>query len=296
MNFFIGCCPDATKRALEKAGVHVVYGLVGLKTHAKAALVVRREGARFRSYVHVGTGNYNARTGLAYTDLSLFTCDPGIATEVGELFNSLTGSSAPLERRERRCMIAPAGMLLGLVELIEREAAHARAGRPSAIRIKVNGLSDEEIVTALERAAAEGVPVDLVVRGICTLRPAPAGEPGDIRIVAGTGRFLEHSRIYHFENGGAPLYFIGSADLRPRNLRRRVELLAPVASEAGRQRLDMLLSLYIEDPTGWDLGSDGTYTQRTVDGVGVQERLVREPVVTDLPKAKWQHALNGAPR
>lgn len=283
-------------RALEKAGVHVVYGLVGLKTHAKAALVVRREAGRFRSYVHVGTGNYNARTGLAYTDLSLFTCDPGIAGDVGELFNSLTGSSVPLERGERGCLIAPAGMLVGLVELIEGEAAHARAGRPAAIRIKVNGLSDEEVVTALERAAADGVRVELVVRGICTLRTAPAGEPGRIRIVAGTGRFLEHSRIYHFANGGRPLYFIGSADLRPRNLRRRVELLAPVTADAGQRLLDGLLSRYIEDPSAWELGGDGTYVQRSAAAVGVQELLVGEVMMAHVPKAKWEHALNTSPR
>lgn len=283
-------------RALERAGVHVVYGLVGLKTHAKAALIVRREGSRLQRYVHVGSGNYNARTGLLYTDLSLFTCDDGVATEVGELFNSLTGSSVPLERSDRACMIAPAGMLAALVEHIEREAAHARAGRPAAIRIKVNGLSDEEVVAALEAAAADGVRVELVVRGICTLRPRPAGEPGHVRVVAGTGRFLEHSRIYHFANGGEPRYFIGSADLRPRNLRRRVELLAPVTSKDGQRRLDELLSACLGDPAAWVLGPDGSYARPDASAPGVQELLLQAMRVADVPKAKWQHALNGGPR
>ncbi|MBA3890276.1 MAG: polyphosphate kinase 1 [Gemmatimonadaceae bacterium] len=283
-------------RALEKAGVHVVYGLVGLKTHAKAALVVRREGSRLRSYVHVGTGNYNARTGLAYTDLSLFTSDAEIVADIGDLFNSLTGSSDPLERRDRRCLIAPAGMLAGLIELIDREAAHARAGRPAAIRIKVNGLSDGELIAALERAAADGVRIDLVVRGICTLRPAPEGSLNRIRVVSNTGRFLEHSRVYYFGNGGAPLYFIGSADLRPRNIRRRVEVLAPVTSEAAQARLDRLLYAYVDDARGWELHHDGSYVQRSAEGPGVQDMLLGETSAAVVAKAKWEHALNGSPR
>jgi polyphosphate kinase len=259
-------------RALETAGVHVVYGLVGYKTHAKAALVVRREQDQLRRYAHVGTGNYNPRTGLHYTDLSLLTADEAITADVADLFNALTGSSAPPERLARGALVAPGQLLHALLEQIEREAAHARAGREARIRIKVNGLSDAEVVRALQRAAQDGVRVELAVRGICTLRPlAPT-----IRVVAHVGRFLEHSRIYHFANGGDPRYYIGSADLRTRNLRRRVELLVPVRDAAARATLDRLLGLYLDDPTAWELTASGTYVRRTGGGLSAQEALMRE--------------------
>lgn len=284
-------------RALEKAGVHVAYGLVGLKTHAKGALVVRREAGRLRRYVHVGTGNYNPNTGRAYTDLSLFSADEHLAADVADLFNSLTGSSAPLDRTANGALVAPAGMLTGLLSLIEHEAANARAGHPAAIRIKVNGLSDPEVVRALERAADDGVVVDLVVRGICTLRPPPRGAGRPVRVVATTGRFLEHSRIYHFANGGSPRYYIGSADLRPRNLRRRVELLAPVHDASACARLDALLTLYLSDPTAWELGHDGSYVQRLGSGPGAQDALLTGAAGPPArANAKWEHALSPAAR
>ncbi|MEP6618331.1 MAG: polyphosphate kinase 1 [bacterium] len=262
-------------RALEKAGGNVVYGLVGLKTHAKVALVVRREGERLRQYVHVGTGNYNARSGEQYTDLSLFSGREALAADVADLFNELTGSSRPPQGLSHGALVAPHQLLPAVLGLIDREAAHARAGRPASIKIKVNGLSDSEVVRALYRAADAGVTIDLIVRGICTLRPVTAGSSAHIRVVSVVGRFLEHSRIYRFENAGEPDYFIGSSDLRPRNLRRRVELLVPVLDAALRARLDRVLELYLTDATGWDLATDGRYEQRDRGALAAQTLLAR---------------------
>jgi len=259
-------------KALEYAGGHVVRGIVGFKNHAKVALVVRREGGVLRRYVHVGTGNYNTRSGEQYTDLSLFTTNDLIASDVADLFNELTGSSEAPRRTSRALLIAPSHLLTGILERIDREAAFARAGRPARITAKLNGLSDPDVVRALYRASRDGVDVDLVVRGICTLRPGVPDLSDRIRVVSIVGRFLEHSRIYRFANGGEPRYFIGSADLRPRNLRRRVELLAPITDGRHRRMLDDLLARYVSDPTGWDLQGDGTYKHRS-GGVGTQESL-----------------------
>ena len=260
-------------RALEKAGVHVVYGLVGIKTHAKAALVVRREAGQLRRYAHVGTGNYNARTAQAYTDVSLLSADEALTGDIADLFNGLSGSSAAPEGLSRGALVSPVQLLPALLERIEREAAHARAGRAARIRIKVNGLSDAEVVRALCRAAQDGVRIELAVRGICTLRPGVPGLSPGVRVVATTGRFLEHSRIFHFENGGDPRYYIGSADLRPRNLRRRVELLVPVRDPDNQDVLDRLLALYLADPTAWELTPTGAYLRRG-RGAGAQDRLL----------------------
>ena len=260
-------------RALERAGGSVVYGLVGLKTHAKTALVVRREGERLQRYVHVGTGNYNPRSGEQYTDLSLFSARDALASDVADLFNELTGSSRPPQGLANGALVAPHQLLPAVLELIERETRNARAGRPSGIAIKVNGLSDSEIVRALYRAADAGVNVDLIVRGICTLRPVTSGASARIRVVSVVGRFLEHSRIYRFENGGTPDYLIGSSDLRPRNLRRRVELLVPILDDQHKRTLDGILQLYLGDETGWDLATDGRYEQRNRDATGAQATL-----------------------
>ena len=259
-------------KALEAAGGHVVRGIVGFKNHAKVALIVRREGGGLRRYVHIGTGNYNTRSGEQYTDLSLFTTNDLIASDAADLFNELTGSSEPPRRTSRVLLIAPTHLLNGILERIDREAAFARAGRPARIAAKLNGLSDPDIVRALYRASCDGVEIDLAVRGICTLRPGVPELSERIRVVSIVGRFLEHSRIYRFANGGDPRYFIGSADLRPRNLRRRVELLAPITDARHRRMLDDLLARYISDPTGWDLRGDGTYKRRA-GGVGTQESL-----------------------
>ena len=256
-------------RTLERAGGSIVYGHVGLKTHAKVALVVRREGERLRRYAHVGTGNYNARSGRQYTDLSLFSARDDLTTDIADLFNELTGSSRPPQGLTHGALVAPHQLLPALLGLITREAGHARAGRRAGIAIKVNGLSDPEIVRALCLAADSGVPVDLVVRGICTLRPR--GQ--NLRVVSIVGRFLEHSRIYRFANDGAPVHMIGSSDLRPRNLRRRVEILVPVSVAEHKDELDRILDLYLDDCTGWDLGPDGAYTRGSHAGRSAQDAL-----------------------
>jgi polyphosphate kinase len=267
-------------RALETAGAHVVYGFVGLKVHAKIALVVRREGATLRRYAHVGTGNYNTRSGRQYTDLSLFSASEALTCDVADLFNALTGSSRPSEGLTRGALVAPVQLLPSVLELIERETRHARAGTSSGIRIKVNGLSDAEVVRALYRASEAGVRVELIVRGICTLRPDVAGRSDTIRVLSVVGRFLEHSRIYRFENAGDPEYFIGSSDLRPRNLRRRVELLVPVLGVPHREQLDRILELYLQDGTGWSLRADGSYVRSASGGPSAQATLAAEADVT----------------
>ncbi|MEO6526880.1 MAG: polyphosphate kinase 1 [Gemmatimonadaceae bacterium] len=257
-------------RALEGAGAHVVYGFVGLKVHAKMALVIRREGAVLQRYAHVGTGNYNTRSGRQYTDLSFFTAAEALTSDVADLFNSLTGSSRPPDRLGHGALVAPVQLLPSVLDLIERETRHARDGRRAGITIKVNGLSDADVVRALYRASQAGVQVQLVVRGICTLRPGIEGLSSNIHVVSVVGRFLEHSRIYRFENDGAPAYYIGSSDLRPRNLRRRVELLVPILGARDREQLDHVLRLYLADRTGWALHGDGQYRRSTSDGPSAQ--------------------------
>ena len=258
-------------RALERAGGSVVYGLVGIKTHAKVALVVRREGERLRRYVHVGTGNYNTRSGRQYTDLSLFSAREDLGADIADLFNELTGSSRPPQGLSRGALVAPHQLLPAMLGLIARETENARAGHAASITIKVNALSDRAVVNALYDAAAAGVSVDLVVRGICTLRPGAHASGGCIRVTSVVGRFLEHSRIYRFGNNGKPVHFIGSADLRPRNLRRRVELLVPIAGAHEAAKLDGILALYLEDATRWELHDDGTYIRRRGSAPGAQQ-------------------------
>jgi polyphosphate kinase len=254
----------AWARSLEHAGIHVVTGLVSLKTHAKLALVVRRQpDGRVRRSVHVGTGNYNAANALVYTDVGLFTADPRITADVHALFNELTGSSHAPRVNLRHLMVAPTDLLGRLLALIDREAAHARAGRPARIRAKLNALSDSTVIQALYRASQAGVEIDLVVRGICTLRPGVPGLSERIRIVSILGRFLEHARIYHFANGGGggaeEEYYIASADWRPRNLRRRVEVVVPVFDPAARGSLDKILTGELAARSAWLLRPDGGY-------------------------------------
>ncbi|HEV8265310.1 MAG TPA: polyphosphate kinase 1 [Gemmatimonadales bacterium] len=252
----------AWARSLERAGIHVVTGLVSLKTHAKLALVVRRAaGGRARRYAHVGSGNYNPDTALVYTDVGLFTADERITADIHTLFNELTGSSHAPRTRFRHLLVAPGELLDRLLALIARETAHARAGRPARIRAKLNGLADATVIQALYAASQAGVDVDLVVRGICTLRPGVPGLSERVRVVSILGQFLEHARIYHFANGGAGAdeYFLGSADWRPRNLRRRVEAMTPVFDAAARAKLDALLSAELANATAWVLQPDGSY-------------------------------------
>src|SRR5437016_4375446 len=270
----------AWARSLEQLGIHVVTGLVNLKTHAKVALVVRRRGGRIRRYAHVGTGNYNPDTARLYSDLGLFTADEDLGADLNVLFNELTGSSRPPQAEFRRLLVAPTNMLRRFLDLIEREAEHARAGRGGRIRVKLNGLADGPVIAALYRASQAGVSVELVVRGICMLRPGVPGLSERIRVTSILGRFLEHARIYHFENGGAAEYYIGSADWRPRNLRRRIEVVVPIRDAAARARLDCILTTELADPTAWELAADGSYTRRPErpgDGASAQERFLEAP-------------------
>ena len=220
---------------LEDAGIHVVYGLVNLKTHAKLCMVVRQEADGIRRYAHLGTGNYNPVTSKVYTDLGLFTADPAILDDVSEVFNYLTGYSN--KRAYRELLVAPVSLRSGMRALIEREAGHARAGRPARIVFKNNAITDTGTIRSLYQASQAGVPIDLIVRGVCALRPGVPGVSETIAVRSIVGRFLEHSRIYYFENGGAPEVFIGSADLMERNLDRRVEVLVPVRDADLRHHL-----------------------------------------------------------
>jgi len=267
-------------RKLEQAGIRVVYGLVELKTHAKIALVVRREAGRTRRYVHIGTGNYNAATATTYTDLGLLSADPDLGADLHDLFNELSSSSRPPQTAFRRILVSPTFLTQRLLQLIAREAEHARKGdREARIRAKINGLADPEIIEALYRASQAGVEVALIVRGVCTLRPGVVGLSERIRVTSVLGRFLEHARIYHFANGGDPEYFIGSADWRPRNLRQRVEVVAPVSDPAARARLDSILELQLTDPTAWDLEPDGNYRRRSPES-GADRRTSQERLLS----------------
>jgi polyphosphate kinase len=222
-------------RALERAGVHVVYGLVGLKTHAKIALVVRREQDGLRRYVHLGTGNYNPVTARIYTDIGLFTADEGFGKDVSELFNYLTGYSR--QERYRKLLVAPVNLRKSLTEMIRREITHIQAGRPAGIVAKFNSMTDTSLIEEMYAASREGVPVDLIVRGVCCLRPGWPGRSETIRVGSIVGRFLEHSRVYRFINGGDEEIYLGSADLMNRNLDRRVEVLFPIEDERIKERL-----------------------------------------------------------
>ncbi|HJQ42165.1 MAG TPA: RNA degradosome polyphosphate kinase [Jatrophihabitantaceae bacterium] len=262
-------------RALERAGCHVVYGVVGLKTHCKTALVVRQEAGQIRRYAHVGTGNYNPKTARLYEDLGFFTADEAICADLTDLFNVLTGYSR--QTRYRSLLVSPQGVRTGLVERIEREIEHARAGRPAHIRFKTNHLVDEQTIDALYRASQAGVRVELLVRTFCTIRAGVPGLSDNITVRSILGRFLEHSRVYYFGGAGRPEYWIGSADLMHRNLDRRVEVLCGVSDRAARAHLrDVLDIAFSADTAAWDLGPDGTWTQSGPDGkVDMQELLMK---------------------
>ena len=248
-------------RQLEQAGCHVVYGLVGLKTHCKLVLVVRAESdGRLRRYVHVGTGNYNPKTARVYEDLGLLTADAHVGADVADLFNHLSGYTR--HRDYETLLVAPDVLRPSLVALIGAEARHAEAGRPNGISIKVNSLVDEEIIDALYEASRAGVGIDLLVRGMCALRPGVPGLSETIRVRSLLGRFLEHSRVYRFVSGGTPEFWIGSADVMDRNLDRRVEALVCVSDETARSRLDRMLELaWSPDVDHWTLAADGAWTR-----------------------------------
>ncbi|GAA4781920.1 RNA degradosome polyphosphate kinase [Microbacterium gilvum] len=265
-------------RKLEKAGVHVVYGLVGLKTHCKLALVIREEKGLLRHYTHVGTGNYNPKTSRIYEDFGLFTCDPEVGRDVTRLFNELSGYA--IEKKFKRLLVAPLHLRKGLLRLIERERRNALAGKPARVRIKVNSMVDEQIIDALYRASIAGVHVDVWVRGICSLRVDLPGVSDNIRVRSVLGRYLEHARIFAFANGGDEEVYIGSADMMHRNLDRRVEALIRVVKPAHIAELGAFFDLAMDDSSAtWHLGAEGVWTRHHVDAEGraladVQDRTM----------------------
>jgi polyphosphate kinase len=252
-------------KSLEEAGVHVVYGIPGLKTHVKAILVARREGDRVREYVHIGTGNYNPTTARLYTDFGLFTADEEIGADVAEMFNFLTGYGRPAEYR--KVLVSPTTMRDRIIEEIEATVEAHRAGQEARIALKMNALADARCIRALYEASQAGVRIELNVRGICCLRPGVPGVSDNIRVVSIVGRFLEHSRVYAFQRGEEIRVLVGSADLMPRNLDSRVELVAPVEDpELRADLLDVLESCFMDNSDAWELDSDGIWTRLSEPG------------------------------
>ncbi|HEY9752300.1 MAG TPA: polyphosphate kinase 1, partial [Coleofasciculaceae cyanobacterium] len=248
-------------RTLEESGVHVVYGLVGLKTHTKTVLVVRQEGENIRRYVHIGTGNYNPKTARLYTDLGLLSCRQDLGADLTDLFNFLTGYSR--QQSYRKLLVAPVNMRDRMLTLIQREIGHAEAGQPGRIIAKMNSLVDPTIIQALYRASQSGVQIDLIIRGICCLRPGVPELSENIRVISIIGRYLEHSRIFYFHNNGDEETFIGSADWMPRNLDRRVEAVVPIEDPDIAKDLQEILGILLADNRqAWELQADGNYTQR----------------------------------
>ncbi|MEO9226521.1 MAG: polyphosphate kinase 1, partial [Gemmatimonadaceae bacterium] len=280
-------------RTLEDYGVHVAYGLPGLKTHAKATLVVRRDSDGIRRYVHVGTGNYNSKTARLYTDVGLLTASRSVGADITDLFNALTGFSR--QRLYRKVLVAPANMRARFLDLIGREAELARAGKTGRIIAKMNSIVDEQVIEALYDASRAGVEIDLIVRGICCLRPGIKGASENIRVISVIGRFLEHSRVFYFANDSDPEYYIGSADWMTRNFDRRVEAVVPVDDILLHEKLHSMLTTSLEDNReAWDLGADGVYTQRTPRGDPVratQEIFLHDPWGSDAAPAEAEPQL-----
>jgi polyphosphate kinase len=247
-------------RVLEQEGVHVTYGLLGLKTHSKIALVVRKEGENIRRYMHLGTGNYHHITANLYEDMGMFTCDPDIGADASDLFNYLTGYS--LKKDYRKLMIAPINMRSRFILMIDREIDHVKNGKEGRLIFKTNALVDPEIIKKLYLASQAGVKIDIISRGICSLRPGIKGLSENIRVISILGRFLEHSRIFYFHNDGKPQIYMGSADLMPRNLNQRVEILFPVESPTlVREVFKDILEVYLSDNVkARVMNPDGTYT------------------------------------
>ncbi len=279
-------------RTLEDYGVHVAYGLPGLKTHAKTTLVVRREPDGIRRYVHVGTGNYNSKTARLYTDLGLFTVSRSIGADITDLFNALTGFSR--QRLYRKILVAPANMRDRLMEMIQRETALASVGKKGRIIAKMNSIVDEQIIEALYDASRAGVEIDLIVRGICCLRPGIPGASDNIRVMSVIGRFLEHSRLFYFANDSEPEYYIGSADWMTRNFDRRVEAIVPVDDVLLHEKLHSILTTSLTDNReAWDLAPDGSYTQRQPGDAPVratQDIFLRDPWGGAPPDARTEDA------
>jgi len=251
-------------KQLERSGVHVVYGVIGLKTHTKILLVVRREKNELKSYAHIGTGNYNSKTSSLYTDIGILTAREEFSQDLVELFNYLTGFSK--QQNFRKLLVAPVTLRKGMEALIRREIDHARAGRGGHLRAKMNALVDPAIIALLYEASQAGVAIELIVRGMCSLRPGVTGVSESIQVVSVIGRFLEHSRLFWFANAGNPEMYFGSADWMPRNLDRRVEAVAPVEDPQHREQLERLLDLYLNDSAAWHMQSDGQFLQRQPEG------------------------------
>ena len=261
-------------KQLEASGVHVVYGVLGLKTHTKILLVVRKEKERLNSYVHIGTGNYNSKTSSLYTDIGLLTARPEFGADLVELFNYLTGFSK--QQSFRRLLVAPVTLRSRMEDLIRREIEHAQAGRGGRIRAKMNALVDPAIIALLYEASQAGVMIDLVVRGMCSLRPQLEGISDNIQVVSVIGRFLEHSRLFWFGNGGEPELFFGSADWMSRNLDRRVEAVAPIEDPKLRHQLEQAIDLYLNDTGAWHMDNQGKFSQRQLEG---EQHLVQREMM-----------------
>jgi polyphosphate kinase len=272
-------------RKLEKAGVHVVYGLVGLKTHCKLAHVIREENGVLRSYSHIGTGNYNPKTSRIYEDFGLFTADDQVGRDLTRLFNELSGYA--IEKKFKRLLVAPLHLRKGLLRLIERERRNAAAGKKARVRIKVNSMVDEQIIDALYRASQAGVQVEVWVRGICSLKPGVEGMSENIVVRSILGRYLEHSRIFSFHNDGDPLTYIGSADMMHRNLDRRVEALVRVTAPAHLEELHDLFDLAMSEATSsWRLEADGEWVRRSVDNDGKPLIDIQDRTMTNVQKRR----------
>jgi polyphosphate kinase len=287
---------------LEKAGVHVVYGLVGFKTHTKTSLIVRQEGDGVRTYAHIGTGNYNSKTAGLYTDLGLLTCDPRLTSDLVQVFHYLTGRS--IKHDFDQLLIAPTNMRRRFLELIDRETAHAqdwqaRGGDPDdpqrpRIVAKMNSLEDREICHKLYEASQAGVSIDLIVRGFCSLRPGAEGLSENIRVVSIIGRFLEHARIYYFHNAGEPDYYIGSADWMYRNLNNRIECITPIYDRTAQARLGQILDIMLADQRqAWDMQSDGSYIQRQPAPDQPEAQLGSQGVLMRLARQETGHPIEG---
>jgi polyphosphate kinase len=277
-------------RKLEKAGVHVVYGLVGLKTHCKLALVIREEDGVLRHYSHIGTGNYNPKTSRIYEDFGLFTTDGQVGKDLTRLFNELSGYA--IEKKFKRLLVAPLHLRKGLLRQIDKERRNALDGRPSGIRIKVNSMVDEQIIDALYRASQAGVKVDILVRGICSIKPGVEGMSENITVRSILGRYLEHSRIFAFHNDGDPQIYIGSADMMHRNLDRRVEALVRVVAPAHINELTDLFDLAMNPATSsWWLGADGEWTRHSLDDEGKPLLDLQDYTMASVPRRRRARAV-----
>jgi polyphosphate kinase len=270
-------------RQLERSGVHVVYGVLGLKTHTKITLVMRREQEKLQGYCHIGTGNYNSKTSGLYTDLGILSCNDELVKDLVDLFNYLTGFSK--QQHFHQLLVAPVTLRRRMQELIQRETEHARAGMPAVIKAKMNALVDPGIIALLYEASQAGVKIDLVVRGMCSLLPGVEGISDNIRVISVIGRLLEHSRLFWFANAGQPELFLGSADWMPRNLDRRVEAVVPVLDQNLCMQLEWLMQLYLDDQQAWLMQPDGSYVVCNPEAEGplAQRELMEQWSTRSVP-------------